>query len=58
MDRKVSRDHTQFCRNLILPLISILLGYIVYMKKFRIDEEVYAKIIGMLRARGDIEHER
>lgn len=43
---------------LILPLISILLGYIVYMKKFRIDEEVYAKIIGMLRARGDIEHER
>ena len=42
---------------LILPLVSILLGYIVYMKKFRIDEEVYVKIISLLRARGDIEHE-
>jgi sugar (glycoside-pentoside-hexuronide) transporter len=42
---------------LILPLVSILLGYIVYMKKFRIDEEVYEKIISSLRTRGDIEHE-
>jgi sugar (glycoside-pentoside-hexuronide) transporter len=42
---------------LILPLTAILLGYIVYMKKFRIDEEVHAKILQMLRARGDIEHE-
>ncbi len=42
---------------LILPLTAILLGYIVYMKKFKIDEEVYEKLLQMLRARGDIEHE-
>ena len=42
---------------LILPLTAILLGYIVYMKKYKIDEEVYEKILQMLRARGDIEHE-
>ncbi|HPJ02304.1 MAG TPA: glycoside-pentoside-hexuronide (GPH):cation symporter [Candidatus Limiplasma sp.] len=42
---------------LILPLISILLGYIIYLKKFRIHEEVHAKILQMLRARGDIEHD-
>lgn len=42
---------------LILPLIAILLGYIVYLKKFRIHEEVYEKIMQTLRARGDIEHE-
>lgn len=41
---------------LILPLTAILLGYIVYMKKFRIDEEVFDKILEKLRARGDIGH--
>lgn len=42
---------------LILPLTAILLGYIVYLKKFKIHEEVYEKIMQTLRARGDIEHE-
>ncbi len=41
---------------LVLPLTVILLGYIVYMKKFKIDEEVHVKILQMLRARGDIEN--
>jgi sugar (glycoside-pentoside-hexuronide) transporter len=43
---------------LILPLIAILLGYIVYMKKFKINEETHAEILADLRARGDIGHER
>ena len=43
---------------LILPLVCILLGYIVYMKKYTIDEEVYEKILAALRTRGDIEHGR
>ncbi|HPF87995.1 MAG TPA: glycoside-pentoside-hexuronide (GPH):cation symporter [Candidatus Limiplasma sp.] len=42
---------------LILPLIVILAGYIVYMKKFKIDELFYAKILADLKARGDIESE-
>ncbi len=42
---------------LVLPLTVILLGYIVYMKKFKIDEEVHVKILQMLRARGDIEND-
>jgi melibiose permease/lactose/raffinose/galactose permease len=41
---------------LILPLIAILLGYIVYMKKFKIDEEFYQIILAELKSRGDIGH--
>lgn len=39
---------------LILPLISILAGYVVYMRKYKIDEQRYAEILGELKARGDI----
>ena len=39
---------------LILPLVSIVCGYIVYMRKFKIDEKTYAQILADLRARGDI----
>lgn len=39
---------------MILPLISIVAGYIVYMKKFTIDEKRYAEILSELKARGDI----
>ncbi len=39
---------------LILPLIAIVAGYVIYMKKFRIDEKRYAEIIADLKARGDI----
>lgn len=36
---------------LILPLISILIGYIVYKKKFIIDEKKYAEILADLQSR-------
>ncbi len=39
---------------LVLPLIAIVAGYIVYMKKFKIDEKRYAGILNDLKARGDI----
>ena len=39
---------------LILPLIAIVIGYIIYMTKFRIDEKRYQQILGELKARGDI----
>ncbi|HHX13258.1 MAG TPA: MFS transporter [Clostridiales bacterium] len=39
---------------LILPLIFIVLGYIVYKRKFKIDEQMYKNIISDLEARGDI----
>ncbi|MCE5343638.1 MAG: glycoside-pentoside-hexuronide (GPH):cation symporter [Eubacteriales bacterium] len=40
---------------LLLPLITIVAGYIVYMKKFKIDEKRYAEILSDLKARGDIQ---
>ena len=39
---------------LLLPLVVIVAGYIVYMKKFRIDEERYAQILSDLQKRGDL----
>ncbi|MGD9559139.1 MAG: glycoside-pentoside-hexuronide (GPH):cation symporter [Oscillospiraceae bacterium] len=36
---------------IVLPLVLILLCYVIYMKKFKIDEETYAKIIDDLAAR-------
>jgi len=39
---------------MILPLISIVAGYIVYMRKFKIDEKRYAELLSDLKARGDI----
>jgi melibiose permease/lactose/raffinose/galactose permease len=39
---------------LILPLIFIVIGYIIYKKKFKIDKEMYDNIIEELAARGDI----
>jgi melibiose permease/lactose/raffinose/galactose permease len=39
---------------LILPLVIILIGYLVYRAKFKIDEEMYGKIIGDLQKRGDL----
>ena len=37
-----------------LPLLAIAAGYLVYLKKYRIDEEMYRKIVGELKDRGDI----
>ncbi len=39
---------------LILPLISIVAGYIVYRRKFKIDKEMFDKIITELGERGDL----
>ena len=36
---------------MILPLICILAGFIIYVKKFRIDEKLYATIVSDLEAR-------
>ncbi|HNW85751.1 MAG TPA: glycoside-pentoside-hexuronide (GPH):cation symporter [Candidatus Limiplasma sp.] len=40
---------------MILPLISIVAGYVVYMRKFKIDEKRYAELLADLKARGDID---
>ena len=39
---------------LILPLIFIVIGYIIYKMKFKIDKEMFDKIIAVLAERGDI----
>jgi len=39
---------------LIFPLVAIVIGYIINMKKFKIDENRYAKILAELKTRGDI----
>jgi len=39
---------------LVLPLISIVAGFLVYRRYFRIDSELYGRIVDELRARGDI----
>jgi len=38
---------------MILPLICILIGFVLYTKKFKIDEEMYAQILSDLEARGE-----
>lgn len=41
---------------MILPLICILIGFILYIKKFKIDEETYANILADLKAREEAEN--
>lgn len=43
---------------LILPLIFIVVGYIIYHKKFKIDNRMYDSIISELAARGEINREQ
>jgi melibiose permease/lactose/raffinose/galactose permease len=38
---------------LILPLAVILVGYVIYLAKYKIDEKRYAEILADLRERGD-----
>ncbi len=38
-----------------LPLLSIALGYFVYLRHYRIDESMYHEIIQHLKERGDIQ---
>ena len=39
---------------MILPLICILIGFVLYRKKFIIDEELYAKIVEDLNAKNGV----
>ncbi|MDR1785565.1 MAG: glycoside-pentoside-hexuronide (GPH):cation symporter [Spirochaetaceae bacterium] len=39
---------------LLLPMGIIALGFAVYLRRFRIDEKFYARILGDLKQRGDI----
>ncbi len=39
---------------LILPLIIIVVGYIIYRLKYKIDREMFDKIVSDLKTRGDI----
>ena len=43
---------------LILPLIFIVVGYIIYHKKLKIDNRMYDSIISELAARGEINREQ
>ena len=40
---------------LILPLFFIISGYIIYRKKFKINKEMYDKIIADLNSRGELD---
>jgi len=38
----------------VLPLILIVVGYLIYRYKYRIDEEMFREIVSELKERGDI----
>lgn len=42
---------------LLIPLVVIVLGYWIYLKKYKIDEAMYAKILNELKMRGDLGRE-
>ncbi len=39
---------------MIFPLIAIVIGYFIYLRKYKIDAALYERIIGELTARGDL----
>ena len=39
---------------MVFPLITIVVGYVIYLKKYKIDAELYRHIIDELTARGDL----
>ena len=39
---------------MIFPLIAIVIGYVIYLKKYKIDAKLYSRIIDDLTARGDL----
>ena len=43
---------------MILPLICILVGFILYQKKFKIDEKLYAEIVSDLEKKNAIEEKK
>ena len=38
----------------ILPLFFIVVGYIIYMKKYKLSEQFYGEIVGELKERGEL----
>lgn len=40
---------------LLFPLVCVLLSYVIYRRKYRIDEKLYGQIVADLAARGEIE---
>ncbi len=41
----------------LIPLALIIVGYVIYVKKFKIDEKTYQQILSDLEKRGDIKEE-
>ena len=39
---------------MVFPLIAIVVGYFVYLKKYKIDAALYSRIITELTERGDL----
>ena len=39
---------------LILPLLFIVTGYLIYLFKFKIDKELFDRMLADLAARGDL----
>ena len=42
------------CAMFVIPLIFIVVGYIIYRKKYRLDEKRYGEIVAELEARGEL----
>ncbi len=42
------------CAMFALPLLFIVAGYVIYLKKFRLDEKRYGEIVAELEARGEL----
>ena len=40
---------------MVLPLLLIVVGYLIYRAKYRIDEDFHAQLIADLRARGQLQ---
>ena len=38
----------------VLPLVFIVVGYVIYLKKFKLDEKRYGEIVTELEARGEL----
>lgn len=45
------------CAMFILPLLFILAGYVIYLKKYKLDEKFYGEIVTDLRSRGELPEE-
>lgn len=42
---------------MLLPLVFIVIGFLLYLAKYKIDKEMYERIVADLKARGDIREE-